>query len=147
MPPFLILLLVGIGYQLLTGSRYIDDLRVPIVGQYSLLSFIVMAVLVVMLSYLLKAFLQYQGTQYVLTNKRIIAKRGIVRLHTQESLLSKLQAVNVSQSFMGRLFDYGSVVVIGIAGNRDIYEYVSQPLEFQRLLQSQIMALKSVPQQ
>lgn len=48
-------------------------------------------------------------TRYVLTNQRIIWEAGILSKSSKESPLDKINNVSHSQSFLGRLFNYGNV--------------------------------------
>ena len=81
------------------------------------------------------------GKQYVLTNKRLIFKKGIVKRTSFELLLRKCEGIRIEQSIMGRLFSYGSVyVTTGEATNR--YDYIKRPLEFSTSINQQIDNVK-----
>ena len=47
------------------------------------------------------------------TDHRIIHKRGILGRHTIEMVRNKVESVDVVQSFMGRMFNYGTILVRG----------------------------------
>ena len=68
------------------------------------------------------------ATEFAFTNRRIIAKRGFVRRHTLEILLSKVESVGVHQGILGRLLNFGAVTVTGTGGTRDIYHPIAEPL-------------------
>lgn len=81
------------------------------------------------------------GKQYVVTTHRLIFKRGIINRYSFELLLQKCEGVQVDQSFLGRLLDYGTVnVTTGEATNS--YKYISHPLEFSTKIHEQIFKLK-----
>ncbi|MBQ2075780.1 MAG: PH domain-containing protein [Muribaculaceae bacterium] len=83
----------------------------------------------------------YGGRQYVVTTDRLIFKRGIINRNSHELLLKKCEGVQVDQSIMGRIFDYGTVVVTtGEVTNR--YKYISTPLKFTTKIHEQISKLK-----
>ena len=46
------------------------------------------------------------GKQYVLTTRRLIFKRGIIKRTSFELLLRKCEGIRIEQSIMGRLFGY-----------------------------------------
>ena len=83
----------------------------------------------------------YGGRQYVVTNNRLIFKRGIINRSSHELLLKKCEGVQVDQSIMGRLLDYGTVnVTTGEVANS--YKYISHPLRFSTAIHEQISHLK-----
>jgi len=52
-------------------------------------------------------------TEIAVTDKRVIYKRGFITRHTIEINMDKVASVDVDQSILGRLFDYGTVTVQG----------------------------------
>jgi membrane protein YdbS with pleckstrin-like domain len=55
-------------------------------------------------------------TEIAVTDRRIIYKRGFVMRHTAEMNMDKVASVDVDQSILGRLLDYGTVHVLGTGG-------------------------------
>ena len=55
-------------------------------------------------------------TEIAVTDKRIIFKRGFINRHTAEMNMDKVASVDVDQSIWGRLFDFGSVHILGAGG-------------------------------
>lgn len=83
----------------------------------------------------------YGGRQYVVTNNRLIFKRGIINRSSHELLLKKCEGVQVDQSIMGRLLNYGTVnVTTGEVTNS--YKYISHPLRFSTAIHEQISHIK-----
>lgn len=72
-------------------------------------------------------FLQWT-TETVVTDKRIIHKRGFVARHTQEMNISKVETVDVMQSFWGRILGYGTVRAIGTGASLETLPYVASPV-------------------
>ena len=56
-------------------------------------------------------------TEIAVTDRRIIYKRGFITRHTAEMNMDKVSSVDVDQSILGRLLDYGSVHVLGTGGS------------------------------
>lgn len=52
-------------------------------------------------------------TEIAVTDRRVIYKRGFITRHTIEINMDKVASVDVDQSILGRLFDYGTVTVQG----------------------------------
>jgi uncharacterized membrane protein YdbT with pleckstrin-like domain len=59
-------------------------------------------------------------TEIAVTNKRIIYKRGFITRHTAEMNMDKVASVDVDQSIWGRMFDFGSVRIVGTGGSPGI---------------------------
>ena len=79
----------------------------------------------------------YGGRQYVVTTHRLIFKRGIINRNSYELLLRKCEGIQVDQSILGRLLNYGTVnVTTGEATNS--YKYISHPLTFSTKIHEQI---------
>ena len=77
------------------------------------------------------------GKQYVVTNKRLIFKRGIIKRTSYELLLWRCESLQIEQSVMGRILNYGTVIVkVGESSNR--YEMIKAPLDFSLNIHQQI---------
>ncbi len=75
--------------------------------------------------------------EFVVTNKRIICKIGIISRKTFEMNLNKVETVNVDQSIFGRVLGYGTITIIGTGGTREIFDDISSPVEFRKAFQEQ----------
>ena len=75
------------------------------------------------------------SSEFVITNRRIIIKTGLIARNTFEMNLSKIESVNVDQSFMGRILGYGSMTIIGTGGTREAFRNIRKPLEFRKAFQ------------
>jgi uncharacterized membrane protein YdbT with pleckstrin-like domain len=78
------------------------------------------------------------STEFALTNKRIIAKTRLIRRQSLEIMLSKLESITVSQSLDGRIWGYGTVVVVGSGGTRQPFRLISKPMELRKRVNAQI---------
>ena len=74
-------------------------------------------------------------SEFVITNRRIIIKTGFIARSTFEMNLSKIESVNVDQSVPGRIFNYGSITIIGTGGTRETFHNISNPLKFRKAFQ------------
>ncbi len=72
-------------------------------------------------------FLVYQTTELAVTNKRVIAKSGIIRRNAIDVSLTKVEGVSYSQGIVGRLFGYGSILVRGTGLGLIPVPFISQP--------------------
>jgi uncharacterized membrane protein YdbT with pleckstrin-like domain len=55
-------------------------------------------------------------TEIAITDRRIIYKRGFIKRHTVEMNMDKVATVDVDQSILGRMLDYGCIRVLGVGG-------------------------------
>lgn len=69
-------------------------------------------------------------TELVLTDRRIIYKTGLFRRHTMEMNRARVETVGVDQSVLGRLLNYGTVVVRGTGGSLEPIRNIADPLSF-----------------
>jgi uncharacterized membrane protein YdbT with pleckstrin-like domain len=94
---------------------------------------------------LLATFIKRQSSDFAVTNKRVMMKVGVFSTRSVELLLSKIEAIAVNQSFTGRIFGYGDIVVTGSGGTREAFSRIQGPLEFRRAVQSVTDAQSSSP--
>jgi uncharacterized membrane protein YdbT with pleckstrin-like domain len=87
-------------------------------------------------------WLRYISSEFAVTDKRVLARLGLIRRHSLETLLSKIEAIGVEQDLTGRLLNYGTIVLTGTGGTRETITRIPAPLEFRRQVQSQIVALE-----
>jgi uncharacterized membrane protein YdbT with pleckstrin-like domain len=86
--------------------------------------------------------IRYLSSEFAVTDKRVLAKHGFIERESIETLLSKIEAISVDQGIIGRVFDYGSITITGTGGTEEFFPRISQPLEFRRQIQSQVVALE-----
>lgn len=86
----------------------------------------------------LQAAIIYASSEFGVTDKRVIIKVGFIRRNTLETLLQKIESLQVSQGILGRIFNYGTITVCGTGGTRDIFKNIDDPLAFRRAVQEQI---------
>ncbi len=100
----------------------------------------IVVVLVVILGLLvfLRIFIAIVTTEFALTNRRIIAKRGFLNRETMEILLEKVESINISQPLDGRIFGFGTVTVVGSGGSKNVFPSISHPFELQKQVNHQI---------
>ena len=71
-------------------------------------------------------------TELALTNRRIIAKSGLIRRNTIELKVNRVESLGVDQGVLGRIFNFGSITVKGVGGSNAPIPYISRPLEFRQ---------------
>lgn len=53
--------------------------------------------------------LKWMGEQYLIGGEELIHRRGVMQISEESFSLKNVQAVSMTQSFLGRLFDFGTV--------------------------------------
>ena len=81
------------------------------------------------------------ATEMAVTNRRVVVKTGLASRKTIEMLLNKVESIEVSETTLGRMLGYGSIVVIGTGGTLEPFHRVAHPLEFRSHVQQQIEKL------
>jgi uncharacterized membrane protein YdbT with pleckstrin-like domain len=107
---------------------------------------ILLAPVIIGLFILVPALVRYRSTELAVTNKRVIAKFGLIRRQTVELNVAKIESVQVQQGVMGRLFDFGSIIVAGGGNPFEAVLGIANPLGFRRAFleaQEQSLARKA----
>lgn len=69
-------------------------------------------------------------TETDVTNLRIVHKEGFIQRQTFEMSLDKVESVDVSQSILGRIFNYGNVKILGVGEGHKTIKTIASPLAF-----------------
>ncbi|WP_033017549.1 PH domain-containing protein, partial [Pseudoalteromonas sp. BSi20652] len=76
------------------------------------------------------AAITYYTTELAVTNKRVVAKFGLIRRNTIEINISKIESLQVEQGVLGRIFNFGSILVSGAGNPQAAIPGISEPLKF-----------------
>lgn len=77
-------------------------------------------------------------SEFVVTNKRVLMKVGIIQRQSLEILLKQVESIAVHQGILGRIFGYGSITIVGTGGTKETFHRIEAPLLFRRKIQEQI---------
>jgi uncharacterized membrane protein YdbT with pleckstrin-like domain len=61
---------------------------------------------------------------------RVVHKTGFIKRRSFEMALDKIESVDVDQSILGRLLNYGDVTVNGVGEGRETIRTIAAPLAF-----------------
>jgi uncharacterized membrane protein YdbT with pleckstrin-like domain len=64
------------------------------------------------------------------TNLRVVHKEGFIKRQTFEMSLDKVESVDVNQSILGRILNYGDVSIFGVGEGNKTIDTIASPLEF-----------------
>lgn len=100
--------------------------------------FLVFLVVIFSIYILIRLLLVFRTTEFAVTDRRIIAKKGILRRHSLEILLNKVESISVSQPLDGRILGYGTVIVTGSGGTQESFALISNPMELRKMVNSRL---------
>jgi uncharacterized membrane protein YdbT with pleckstrin-like domain len=78
----------------------------------------------------LKAWFHRWTTETDVTDLRVVHKTGFIQRRTFEMSLDKVESVDVNQSILGRILDYGSVTILGVGEGKETISMIASPLAF-----------------
>lgn len=81
------------------------------------------------------AFIRVKTTELALTNKRVIAKFGFISRDSVDLRLEKVESLSFSQDILGRIFNFGYIVING-TGNKTPIPFISKPIEFKKAFEN-----------
>jgi len=91
-------------------------------------------VAIVALYWTAKAWFHRWTTETDVTNKRVVHKTGFVKRRTFEIALDKIESVDVNQSILGRMLDYGNVTILGVGEGKETIATIAAPLSFRNAI-------------
>jgi hypothetical protein len=74
-------------------------------------------------------------TEIAITNNRLVYKRGLVARHVGEISIDRIEGVNVLQTILGRIFDYGRVMIRGMGVGEVVLPPIEDPIKFRRAIE------------
>jgi uncharacterized membrane protein YdbT with pleckstrin-like domain len=77
-------------------------------------------------------FLSWKMNVYVLTNRRVIESTGVLSKRVADSSLEKLTDIVLKQSIVGRMLNYGDIIVLTAAAGAGVnnLKQIRRPMEF-----------------
>ena len=78
---------------------------------------------------LIQQWLQWWVTEIAVTDRRVIYKKGLIRRQTNEMNMDKVESVQIDQSILGRMLDYGDVTILGTGEGFETLRTISSPIE------------------
>jgi uncharacterized membrane protein YdbT with pleckstrin-like domain len=98
--------------------------------KYSLVAFAFLLVFVPLLS-MLHDILVWKNCQYLVTNRRVLQVSGIFNKSVVDSSLEKVNDVKMTQSFLGRMFDYGNIEIMTASeAGVNLFKRIGDPVNF-----------------
>ena len=119
-PGFLLLVLGGVAYW--TALQPVSAYRVWVWIAGLLFACAAVALFI--------AWFRRWTTEIAVTDRRIIYKRGFIRRHTIEMHLDKVESIDVDQSILGRIMNYGDILIRGVGVGIEPLKNIDSPIAF-----------------
>ena len=89
---------------------------------------------IVGLYWTMRAWFHRWTTETDVTNMRVVHKTGFIKRRTFEMSLDKVESVDVNQSILGRILNYGDVSIFGVGEGNKTISTIASPLEFRNYI-------------
>ena len=83
------------------------------------------------------SFVNYKNSKFILTDKRLIMRTGIFNKKFLDFMREEIKDIQINQSFLAKLVDYGEVTVIDRNDGKHPFSNIANPMEFRQ----QVMTL------
>jgi hypothetical protein len=121
----MVLVVVAIALALAAVVLKIEELRIGLL----LASLIA---LFLGLFQIIRAWIVAVNTEIIVTSRRVIYKTGFISRNTVEMNLDKVESVLVQQGLLGRMLDFGTVIIRGVGAGLEPVANIGAPLELHR---------------
>jgi hypothetical protein len=79
--------------------------------------------------------LTFRSNEYVLTNRRVMQVGGVINKHSTDSSLEKINDAALTQSFFGRIFNFGDLDVLTASeAGIERFRMIHDPVEFKKTM-------------
>ncbi|SEP24150.1 PH domain-containing protein [Halogranum amylolyticum] len=91
------------------------------------------------------AYLRVVNTRYVVTDRALYRKTGVLSRRVERVSLSRVQNSSFTQGVLGSLFDYGTVSVEAAGGGSIAFADVDDPRALRTLIERQVGSDDDIP--
>jgi len=132
--PFIIVLFI-LGSA---ANSFFISLDLPVdtdifMGIFQYVFFFILAVVLLVLGW---RILLYINTEFGVTNKRLIMKKGVFRIFVAEIPFDRIESIYCIKGILGRIFHYGTICISGVGGMMPVFYMVHRPFALRRKIVS-----------
>lgn len=84
----------------------------------------------------IKPIISLLTTEYAITHQRVICKIGLIRRNVEEINLSSIESIIVDQSIIGRLLNYGTIIISGRGTSKVNFKDINNVIEVRKLIKN-----------
>lgn len=115
--------IVALALVVASGMTTVDGLRLTCLAAAAVVG-------LAALYWTIAAWFHRWTTETDVTNLRVVHKTGFIKRRTFEMSLDKVESVDVNQSILGRIFNYGDVTIRGVGEGFEVIKTIASPLAF-----------------
>ena len=82
--------------------------------------------------------IKFVCSEFIISNKRVLIELGFIKRISLETILLKVEGVEVYQGMVGRILNYGTVIISGTGGTIKPFYRINNPMEFRNQVLEQI---------
>ena len=82
------------------------------------------------------------GSDFVLTNRRLVMKNGLLNVRVTEIVLSKVEGISITETMLGRLMGFGTLHIT-TGGAEQIYPRIRDVVAFHNAILEQMQRYRS----
>jgi uncharacterized membrane protein YdbT with pleckstrin-like domain len=91
-------------------------------------------------------FLRWRNQEFLVTNRRVIHSSGVVNKSIIDSSLTKINDVILTQTWMGRMFNYGTIKILTATEEViNLLDHIRKPIELKRAMMDAKAGLETYP--
>jgi uncharacterized membrane protein YdbT with pleckstrin-like domain len=80
---------------------------------------------------MIRDILVWSNRQYIVTNRRVVQVTGVLSKEVLDTSLEKVTDVKMTQSFLGRMFDYGDIEILTASElGVNLFQRIGNPVRF-----------------
>ena len=91
------------------------------------ITFAIWLPVIALIIFTVAAWLKRNLIEMVCTNKRVVKRTGIINVTTEELNRERIESVEIRQSILGRLFNYGDILFSGTGTSKVVFSFINQP--------------------
>jgi membrane protein YdbS with pleckstrin-like domain len=143
LPLFVILLIVWSYAEDYAASGWFYGVETVEDFQYILKYAFLAAVLFVLLVFICRIFM-YICVEYGVTNKRLLIKKGVIRIVAAEIPIDRIESICCTQGLLGMILNYGTLRISGIGGSMPAFRMIGRPYTIRRKIAGIIEKNKAI---
>lgn len=121
--------------SLLSNERVLHQARISVWSMFPLILLgVILTPIMIGLVLLIMAYVRYKTTELAVTSQRVVVKTGLISRNIIEINMAKVESVEVTQTVLGRLFDFGSLSISGTGFNQAPILNIADPMAFRKAL-------------
>ena len=93
-------------------------------------------VFIICIGYSIKFYIDRFINEYGISNQRVVSKSGFISRDIEEMSLKSIESVNVKQSILGRILNYGSIIVTGRGNATITFKDIDNPTNIRKKIQN-----------